>query len=301
MQDATFSRPGAIDLSAIATTSGAQQDGGTYVVDVTEATFQSEVVNRSARVPVLIDFWADWCQPCKQLSPILERLANASGGRWVLAKIDTDANQRLAAAFGVQGIPAVFAVIKGQPLPLFQGAIPEEQVKQYVDEVLRVAAANGVAGTVEPLGPAAETGAAPAQRVDPSLAAAESALEAGDLGGARRAYENVLSDRPNDPVAKAGLARVDLLLRVQGMDPVAVRKAAAEDPTDVTAQCNAADLDIVDGNVDEAFGRLIETVRQTGGDERDKARRHLLDLFEAVGASDPRVTKARSALASALF
>ncbi len=304
MQDATFSRPGAVDLTG---TAGAPAPPGaatgSYVIDVTEATFQTEVINRSARVPVLIDFWADWCGPCKQLSPILERLANSSGGRWVLAKIDADANQQLTGAFGVQGIPAVFAVVKGQPLPLFQGALPEAQVKQYVDEVLRVATANGVSGTVEPVGPAVDDqpGPVPGPRVDPALAAAQSALDAGDLGGAQRAYENILSDRPGDAAASAGLARVKLLSRVRDLDAGTVRKKAADDPTNVAAQCDAADLDVAGGQVADAFARLIDTVRRTSGDERDLGRKHLLELFDAVGVSDPRVTKARSALASALF
>lgn len=306
MQDATFSRPGAVDLTGAAGTPvPAGAPTGSHVIDVTEATFQTEVINRSARVPVLIDFWADWCGPCKQLSPILERLANSSGGRWVLAKIDADANQQLTGAFGVQGIPAVFAVIKGQPLPLFQGALPEAQVKQYVDEVLRVATANGVSGTVEPVGPAAPEpdleGAVPGQRVDPALAAAQSALEAGDLGGAQRAYENILADRPGDAVASAGLARVKLLARVRDLDAGTVRKKATDDPTNMAAQCDAADLDVAGGNVEDAFARLIDTVRRTSGDERDLVRKHLLGLFDAVGVSDPRVVKARSALASALF
>ncbi len=307
MQEPSFTQPGAVDLSAVAgrtrqaagATSAA--NGGSYVVEVTEETFQAEVVNRSVRVPVLIDFWADWCGPCKQLSPILERLATESGGRWFLAKIDVDANQRIAAAFGVQGIPAVFAVIKGQPVPLFTGALPEAQVRQAVDEVLRVAAANGVAGTVEPVAGDDQTAPASGPAVDPAIAAAESALEAGDLGGARRAYENVLSDRPGDPEATAGLARIDLLIRVRELDGTSARQKAAVDPSNVTAQCEVADLDVAGGHVEDAFQRLIDTVKRTSGDDRDAARRHLLSLFDVVGATDPRVTKARSALASALF
>ena len=181
---------GAVDLSGLARPApqpgdGAASGGGSaapggVVVDVTEADFQA-LVDQSMSVPVVIDFWADWCGPCKQLSPVLERLAVADGGRWLLAKIDLDANPRLGQAFQVQSIPAVFAVVKGQPVPLFQGAIPEAQVRQYIDELLRVAEANGVTGrlaTDEPMG-GAEEEAEPAG--DPRYDAAYDAIERGRL------------------------------------------------------------------------------------------------------------------------
>src|SRR5262245_14966475 len=306
MQEQSFTQRGAVDLSGIAApsssgTGGAAPNGASYVIEVTEETFQTEVINRSVRVPVLIDFWADWCGPCKQLSPILERLAGESGGRWVLARIDVDANQRVAAAFSVQGIPAVFAVIKGQPVPVFTGALPEPQVRQYIDEVLRVAAANGVSGTVEPIGGAAEDEVAEEPALDPGLAAAQAAIDAGDLDGAATAFKELLDQRPGDPEATSGLARVELLQRVRGLDAQQVRRAAADNPDDVAAQAIAADLDVAGGHVEDAFARLVETVRRTSADNRNTARLHLLALFDVVGPTDPRVTRARSALASALF
>jgi putative thioredoxin len=307
MQEQSFTQRGAVDLSAVASpgshgSGGAAANGGSYVIEVTEETFQTEVINRSVRVPVLIDFWAEWCGPCKQLSPILERLAGESGGRWVLAKIDVDANQRVAAAFAVQGIPAVFAVIKGQPVPVFTGALPEPQVRQYIDEVLRVAAANGVSGTVEPVGGEAQAEAAAEEpALDPGLAAAQAAIDAGDLDGAATAFKQLLDQRPGDPQATSGLARVELLQRVRGIDARQTRQTATDKPDDVAAQALAADLDIAGGHVEDAFARLVETVRRTSGESRDSARLHLLALFEVVGPTDPRVTRARSALASTLF
>jgi putative thioredoxin len=275
------------------------------VIDVDEAGFEREVLQRSAEVPVVIDFWAEWCQPCKQLSPVLERLAVEYNGRFLLAKIDADANQMLMQQFGIQGIPAVFAVVAGQALPLFQGAAPEAQIRQTLDQLIQVAEQRfGLTGLTvdpeaEPGGAAAP--AAPAGPYEALLNAAAQALDAGDLSGAVQAYKNVLADDPAHPEAKLGLAQAELLQRVQGLDPQRVRKEAAEQPADVQAQIAAADLDLVGGHVEDAFGRLIDTVQRTAGDDRDAVRLRLLELFEVVGADDPRVTAARRALARALF
>ncbi|TKT07944.1 tetratricopeptide repeat protein [Streptomyces galbus] len=275
------------------------------VIDVDEATFERDVLQRSAEVPVVIDFWAEWCQPCKQLSPVLERLAVEYNGRFLLAKIDVDANQMLMQQFGVQGIPAVFAVVAGQALPLFQGAAGEAQIRETLDQLVAVAEQRfGLTGlTVDP---EAEPGAhpAPEDRAGPHdglLEAAVQALDAGDLGGAVQAYKNVLAEDPGNTEAKLGLVQAELLQRVQGLDPQRVRRDAAEKPADPQAQIAAADLDLVGGHVEDAFGRLIDTVARTVGDDRDAVRVRLLELFEVVGADDPRVAAARRALARALF
>jgi putative thioredoxin len=277
------------------------------VIDVDEARFESDVLQRSTEVPVVIDFWAEWCEPCKQLSPVLERLAVEYNGRFLLAKIDVDANQMLMQQFGVQGIPAVFAVVAGQALPLFQGAAGEAQIRQTLDQLVQVAEQRfGLTGLV--VDPEAEPGAdraaapeRPAGPHDAALEAAVQALDAGDLAGAVRAYKNVLSDDPGNTEAKLGLAQAELLQRVQDADPQRVRRDAADKPDDAQAQIAAADLDLVGGHVEDAFGRLIDTVRRTAGDDRDAVRMRLLELFEVVGADDPRVTAARRALARALF
>jgi putative thioredoxin len=315
MSQPSFNPYGAVDLSSLARpasspgatpgggpASGATSAGtgaGAVVVEVTEADFQALVIEQSMTVPVVIDFWADWCGPCKQLSPVLERLAVADGGKWLLAKIDIDADQRLGQAFQVQGIPAVFAVVKGQPIPLFQGALPEAQVRQYLDELLRVAEENGVSGRVAEDAPAPVEDPEPAG--DPRYDEAYDAIERGDLDAAAAAYRSLLESSPADADAQAGLGQVELLRRTQALDEHAVRTAAAERPDDVDVQCQAADLDLLGGNVEDAFGRLVDLVRRASADDRDRARTHLVGLFDLVGNQDERVGPARTALANALF
>jgi len=311
MSAESFMRPGAVDLSALAARSqapAAATNGAaasSVVIDVTEASFQAEVLERSLSVPVVIDFWADWCQPCKQLSPILEKLAREYDGRVMLAKIDVDANQQVGAAFQVQSIPSVFAVLKGQPVPLFQGAMPEPQVRQVFEQLLQVAAANGVTGRLEVKAAegagSTESTEQPAEPHDPRYDAAYDAIEKGDFDAAAAAYRGLLAESPADADAKAGLAQVELFRRTSKVDGASALAAAHQRPGDVEAQLVAADVDVLGGRVDEAFGRLVETVRRVGGDDRDRVRARLLELFEIVGPSDPRVVKARSALASALF
>jgi len=320
MQPRNMSMSGVVDLAAVKAAGEAKQKAEKaradaarsgapaptrLVFDVDEAGFQQEVLQRSTEVPVVIDFWAEWCEPCKQLGPILEKLAGEYAGKFVLAKIDVDANQMLFQQFGVQGIPAVFAVVAGQPVPLFQGAAPEAQIRQVLDQLVQAAEQQfGIVGApAEPAAEDAEQEApeAPAGPYDSALAAAHEALDAGDLGGAVRAYQNVLNDDPANAEAKLGLAQAQLLERVQGLDAQQVRKAAADSPADSAAQIAAADLDLVGGHVEDAFGRLVDAVRRTAGEDREAVRLHLLSLFDVIGGDDPRVVTARSALARVLF
>jgi putative thioredoxin len=256
---------------------------GVTIIDVTEATFQSEVLERSLTTPVVIDFWAEWCEPCKQLSPVLEKLAIEGDGAWVLAKVDVDANPRLAQMFRVQGIPMVFAVVGGQPVDAFTGVVAEAQLRPWIDAVLR---AGGVA-----VAPAA----------DPRLEAADKALMDGDLDAAEQAYRKILAESPAEHAAAAGLAQVGLLQRVQGVDPNAVLAAAAAQPDSVEAQLLAADVQVLSGLAEAAFARLVNLVRRTSGGERELVRERLISLFTVAGPDDPAVAAARRALASALF
>lgn len=326
MQPRNMSMSGVVDLAAVkaaqeaktkaeqARAEAVRQGGGgavspvSLVIDVDEAGFESEVLQRSAEVPVVIDFWAEWCEPCKQLSPVLERLAVEYNGRFLLAKVDVDANQLLMQQFGIQGIPAVFAVVAGQALPLFQGAAGEAQIRQTLDQLVQVAEERfGLTGltvdsaAVPPGGDAPADAEEPVGPYDALLESAVRALDAGDLDGAIQAYRNVLGDDPGNPEAQLGLAQAELLERVRGKDPQQVRAQAADRPKDIEAQIAAADLDLVGGRAEDAFGRLIDTVGRTAGDDRNAVRVRLLELFEVVGAEDPRVVAARRALARALF
>ena len=300
---------GAVDLGAVAAQREAQARAASaaasgaldgVVRDVTEATFESDVLQQSMTVPVVLDLWASWCQPCKTLTPVLEALAAEYGGRFVLAKIDVDANPRIAQAFQVQSIPSVFAVIQGQPLPLFQGALPESQIRPLLDALLDEAAKVGVAGAAgEPAATEEEDGAEPV--ADPDAEAAYTAMEQGEWATAREAFERLLARKPDDADARAGFSAASLYARIGDVDQQAATADADADPDDVAKQAVAADIAAANGDVDGAFARLIETVRRTGGDDRAAAREHLVSLFEVIGTADPRVAKARADLANALF
>ncbi|WP_413336776.1 co-chaperone YbbN [Brevibacterium sp. GP-SGM9] len=263
------------------------------VFDVDEASF-NDVVAISDRVPVVIDLWAEWCEPCKQLSPIIERLVSSYGGRLILAKVDVDANPRLQQAFGVQSIPNVVAIVKGQPVPLFQSALPEPQVKAYLDELLKLAGENGVTGH------AVVAGAEP-EPAGPAHPEAEEALSKGDFDTAESLFKAALAASPADDEAKFGLARAGLGRRLIDQDPAQLIAAADANPRDIEAAKAAADAEVVGGDPAHAFTRLIALIRTCAGDEKESLRLRVLELFEVLGADDPAVAKARTALMRALF
>ena len=297
---------GAVDLSALTrpATPAPGSPGGlpvptAYVRDVDEAGF-ADVVQSSTQHPVVVVLWASWSETSQQVAAELSTLAAEDGGRWLLARIDAEANPQVAAAFQAQSVPTVVAVLGGQPLPLFQGAHPREQVRGVLDQLLAAAEANGITGRVV-------AGEAPQEEPDPEPAlpplhqAAYEAIERDDLPAARAAYVQALRENPRDAMARAGLAQVSLMERTAGLDARSVREAAASAPDDVDAQLAVADVDLFGGAVEDAFARLVDVVRRTAGDERERVRVRLVDLFEVVGTDDPRVMAARRALASALY
>jgi putative thioredoxin len=314
-QPPNFSLYGAVDLgarqaaaqrqqgSAAASQSGPRSE---YVFDVTEAAFETDVLERSRTVPVVMDLWAEWCGPCKQLSPVLEKLAEEAAGAWVLAKVDVDANPQLSAALQVQSIPMVLAVIGGQLVPGFLGALPEAQVRQWLSQVLQVAQQIGLPGggddgDAEPgAGLPGDEPVADMYR-EPELDEAQQAMDRGDLDGAAAAFERMLAVTPGHPVATLGLAQVNLIRRVSSYDQAKARREAAAHPDDVDAQIQVADIDMAQGHAEEAFDRLLGVIRRTSGEDKNKVRVHLIGLFEIFPPRDPRVTKARATLSSLLF
>jgi len=370
-QPRNFSMAGAADLGArqaAAKRRDQAEEAGTdgesaFVFEATDATFNTDVVARSQAAPVIVDLWAEWCEPCKQLGPVLEKLANEAAGDWLLAKVDVDANPQLGAALQVQSIPMVVAVIGGQIVDGFLGALPEAQVRQWISQILQVADQLGMPARVRAEAPAAgqpgaagarlagsdrpgagqpgpgqpgarqagsgQAAGAPAARSglpggergtgpgrpgapggpagpsellgDPRFDAAQQAMDSGDLDAAATALGQVLADSPGHPVAKAWLAQVDLIRRVNSYDRAKVRRAALEHPDDADAQIQAADVDLATGQVEASFDRLLGAFQRAGGEDRNRVRLHLLNLFEVLPPRDPRLAKARAKLSSLLF
>jgi putative thioredoxin len=309
----TFDVRGAVDLSALnrpqapppGQEGGAPAAGG-YVVDVTDETFP-QLVQDSTQYPVVVLLWIPTDQANAQLGTDLGALADEYAGRFLLARVDAQAYPQVAAAFQVQGVPTVVAVLQGQPVPLFQGAAPEEQVRAVLGQVLEAAEANGVTGRAPAQGgteaPADDAVAEPEPEPElpPLHQEAYDAIERDDLDAAAAAYEKAIKQDPKDALAVAGRAQVGLLQRTRGADLGTVRAAAAGAPADVDAQLAVADLDLLGGKVDDALGRLLDLLPAADADAKEKLRVRLLDYFEIVGPTDPRIGKARQRLAISLY
>ncbi len=316
MTQQPFSRPGAIDLSALkrpaaptapagapAGAPGGPAGGSSYSVHVTEQNFQ-QVVESSMSAPVLLAFYSRTRMPeSGQLADDLETLSGEFEGRFLVGLVDIDAAPQIAQAMQIPSIPIVMAVIDGRPMPLFQDALPIAELRTALTTVVQQLTTQGITTRHQPRlaeAPATEDGDAEPP-VDPRYLPAQDALGEGDIETAVAEYQKLVDANPADVEAVAGLAMAKVLLRTQGVDLNQARAAAAAAPDDIDAQTLVADLDMLGGHVDDAFARLVDVVRRTAGDERTKARDHLLGLFAAVGNDDERVLTGRRALASALF
>lgn len=313
MSQQPFSRPGAVDLSALkrpaapagrGTSPSAGAPGaaaGAYALEVSEASFQS-LLEASMNALVLLVFYSPTQMPASaQLADDLTTLADEFEGKYLLGRVDVDAVPQIAQAVQVPSVPFVVAVVQGRPMPLFQDAAPIDDLRAALTQVMQQLATQGVAGRHQPLSQAAADAESEEEYVDPRYAPAQDALAAGDLDGAVAEYQRLVDANPADAEAAGGLAMAKVLQRTQTADLKAARQAAADHPDDVDAQTLVADLDLAGGHVEDAFLRLIDLVRRTTGDDRDRARTHLLGLFAAVGNDDPRVLKGRQSLANALF
>jgi len=290
---------GAVDLSELSKpTSASGAGGGTgLLIEGTDGGFQA-IVNATANVPVVVVLWSRRLPVSHDFVDVLASVATSYEGRFQVVSVDVDANPGLMQAFQVQSVPMTLGLVAGQPVPLFLGAQSAEEVRPYVDQLLKLASEHGVTGRIA-VAAAAETDAEP--ELSPLHQKAFDAIERDDLDAASAAYTEALALNPTDDDATAGLAQVKLMQRTAGVDPQAARAAAAQAPTDIAAQMLVADLDVLGGHVEDAFVRLIDAVRATEGDERNTVREHLIELFAVVGAHDDRVQKARRALMSALF
>jgi putative thioredoxin len=316
MTQQPFSRPGAIDLSALKRPSApagaapgarpagtpAAGGGSAYAVTIDEQNFQA-TVEASMTAPVLLVFYSRSRMPeSGQLADDVATLAGEFEGRFLAGLVDIDAVPQIAQAMQIPSVPLVVVILDGRPMPLLQDVVPLDELRTALTQVMQQFTAQGVTGRHQPRtgeAPAPDEGDEPA--VDPRYAAAQDALGEGDIDRAVAEYQKLVDANPADGEAAAGLAMAQVLQRTRGVDLQAAREAAAANPDDVDAQTMVADLDMLGGHVDDAFNRLVDLVRRTSGDDRDRVREHLLGLFGAVGNDDPRVLRGRQNLASALF
>lgn len=309
MSSSSFSRHGAIDLSSLKPTAARPappardpgRGGASYVIEVTEATFEAETIRKSMQHPVVLELYSPRVATGQQLSDALAEVANASDGKFLLARLNVDTAPGIVSALQLQAVPTVIALIAGQAAPLFQGVLPKDQVQAAIDQLLQASVANGLVGRAEPVGGApAPVEEADEAAPDPRFAAADEALERGDFAAAQAEFERLLLANPGDAEAQAGKAQAGLFSRAATADPQATLTAAAIDDG-LDAQLAAADVEMIMGQVEDAFTRLITVIKRTGGEERGQVRVRLLELFETLGNADPRVIKSRRDLMTALF
>ena len=309
-QQPNFDVRGAVDLSSLnrpsapppGTPGGAPEAGG-YVVDVTEESFP-QLVQDSAQYPVVVLLWIPTDQANAQLGTELGAIAEEFAGRFLLGRVDAQTYPQIAAAFQVESVPTVVAIVGGQPVPLFQGAAAGDQIRAVLQQVLQIAEGNGVTGRAPAqgvAGPDAAVAPEPEPELPPLHQEAFDAIERDDLDAAVAAYQKAIKQDPRDHLAAAGLAQVGLLRRTRDLDLQATREAAAARPTDLAAQLDVADMDMLGGKVEDAFGRLLDLLPGASAEDKETLRLRLVDYFEILGPTDPRVGKARQLLAINLY
>jgi putative thioredoxin len=309
---------GAVDLSSLVNRANAPASvpgvgGGapagpvgvlpSLVLEADDATF-TQFIDLSNTVPVIVDLKASWAEQSTELSAVLAKVVTEYAGRLVLVGVDVEANPQLAQAFQAQSVPTVAALVGGRPVSLFAGAYPEADVRAVVEQVLQLAAQNGVTGTVtvEGADPDAAAAAEPVEEpLPPHHAEAFDAISQGDYKTAIAEYQTAIAQNPRDLLAVAGLAQVKLLDRLDGKSLDEIRNGAAANPDDLDAQLLVADLDLSGGHIDDAFDRLLTLFPKQDQPGKDAVRTRLLELFEVVGTEDPRVVAARRRLAGLLY
>ena len=259
-------------------------------VAVTQENLVSDFVSKSKEQVVVLLCWSPRSAQSKEILDILGKLESADKGAWLLGTVDVDSQPQVAQALQVKAVPIAIAIVAEQLLPLFESVPQIDQVRLVINKLLELASQKGVGQAPEAL---AEI------PLEPEEQAAYAALEKSDFKAAKIAYESWLKRKPNEPVAVIGLAQVNLMLRVEGLDPELTLKSAKSD--DLTSQLMCADIEIATGNNEAAFTRLLNVIRSFSGDEKEKAKLHLIQLFNLVNPSDPSLLKARNELASLLF
>jgi len=295
---------GAVDLSSLvqqhnapaqAPTDPATKQSGGFATSANDASFD-QVLELSNTVPVIVEFFG------QGVEPTLEATITAYAGKFALVTVDATSNPQLVQAFQVQQVPTIAAVVGGRPVQLYTGVLPENELKDVLEQVLQLAAQNNVTGTL-PAGDATDD--APAEPVEEPLPPlhqeAYDAIAAGDFATAIEKYRTAIAQNPRDQQAVAGLAQVSLLARLENETAESVRSAAGQDPTNVSAQLAVADLDVSGGHLGDAFARLLELFPSSDADGKNAIRTRMLDYFEIAGAEDPRVADARRRLTLLLY
>ena len=262
----------------------------TVGIEVTQENLVSEFVTKSKEKVVVLLAWSPRSTQSKEILETLGKLEKADNGAWLLGTVNVDAQPEVAQALQVKAVPIAIAIVAEQLLPLFESVPAPEQVRLVINKLLELASQKGVGSA--PVG-------STEMPMEPEEEAAYAAMEKGDYKAAKLSYEAWLKRKPNEQVAVVGLSQVNLMIRIEGLDPVLTLQNAKDD--DLTSQLMCADIQIASGDYEAAFDRLLKVIKSKSGDERDQAKSHLISLFNLVDPTDARLIKARAALASALF